>query len=225
MVGASLRTDDGGGLFDLPWWTSLLTPPVMITAAVLLVAVAAAVLVTARILYKRARRSPALADAVLRVRAAATGGPQQEVLQLRIRLREALDSGQTAIDLSLKGDGPTGELPQLFRRIQREGVALEQQLRLMESETDRAVLAQGVSLATRRVDQVAGLVRRLRGAIALDLGELTDGSLNTLRDDVDREVVALHAGVQEMQSLNGSVPSSAPVSEPEKTRPTAGEQS
>ena len=222
MVNTLVRTDDGGGGF--PWWTSLLTPPVLITLAILVVVLIVAAAVIGRVLYKRVRRSPALADALLRVRAGYTDGPQQEVLKLRVGLRETLDSGQAAVDLSLKSDGPQGELPQLFRRIQREGVGLEAQLRLMESENDPAVLAQGIPVATRRVEDVTALVRRLRGAVATDLGELTDDSLNGLRSDVDREVAALHAGVQELQSLNGSDPSTGSVALPAPDRPAKQEQ-
>lgn len=223
MVNALVRTDDGGGGF--PWWTSLLTPPVLITIAILVVVLIVVVAVIGRMFYKRVRRSPALADALLRARASYTDGPQQEVLKLRVRLRDTLDSGQAAVDLSLKSAGPQGELPQLFRRVQREGVALETQLRLMESENDASVLAQGIPVATRRVDNVASLVRRLRGAVASDLGELTDGSLNDLRADVDREVAALHAGVQELQSLNGSDTSAASTSPAAPDRLTKGDQS
>lgn len=223
MVDALLHADDSGGGF--PWWTSLLTPPVLITLAIIIVVIVIIVAVIGRVLYKRVRRSPALADALLRVRADYTDGPQQEVLKLRVRLREALDSGQAAVDLSLKSDGPQGELPQLFRRIQREGVGLEAQLRLMESENDPAVLSQGIPVATHRVDQVTALVRRLRGAVASDLGELTDGSLSDLRTDVDREVAALHAGVQELQSLNGSDISTDSPALPASSRPSKGEQS
>ncbi|MBU6512720.1 MAG: hypothetical protein KGR99_10475 [Betaproteobacteria bacterium] len=213
-----VHTDDGGGGF--PWWTSLLTPPVLITTGIVVVVLIVAVAVTARVLYKRVRRSPALADALLRARANYTNGPQQDVLKLRVRLRDTLDSGQAAVDLSLRSTGPQGELPSLFRSIQREGVALESQLRLMESETDTSVLAQGIPVATRRVDDVTALVRRLRGAIASDLGALTDSSLSELRADVDREVAALHAGVQELQSLNGSDQTALPSTD----RPTQRDQ-
>jgi hypothetical protein len=92
----------------------------------------------------------------------------------------------------------------LFRRIQEEGVALDLQLRLMESETDSAVLAEELPAAGHRVDQVVGLVRRLRSAVASGLTGPTDVTLTTLHSDVDREVAALHAGVQELQRLNRS---------------------
>ena len=150
----------------------------------------------------RIRRNRALAGAMLRTRARFSSGPQRRVLTLRVRLGEALDSGQAAVDLVARADGRRGELPRLFRRIRDEGTALDLQLRLMESETDPAVLAEELPAAGHRVDQVVALVRRLRSAVASGLTAPTDDSLTALDSDVDREVAALHAGVQELQRLN-----------------------
>jgi hypothetical protein len=72
----------------------------------------------------------------------------------------------------------------------------------MESETDVAALATELATADRRVDQVADLVKRLRGAVAAGLGEVSDDAIDALHADVDREVAALHAGVQELRTLN-----------------------
>jgi hypothetical protein len=168
------------------------------------------VAIVVRLLYKRIRRSRALTGAALRTRARLSWGAREKVLTLRVRLMEILDSGQAAIDLTVRSDGPRGELPRLFRRVQSEGVALESQLRLMESENDPAALADEVLMASRRVDEIAGLVRQLRSVVATGLGDLTDDTLTALRSDVDREVAALHAGVQELHLLNGNDGSSAP---------------
>jgi hypothetical protein len=72
----------------------------------------------------------------------------------------------------------------------------------MESEADAAVLAADLPAATDRVEQVVALVRRLRSAVASGLAGLTDDTLSTLGSEMDREVAALHAGVQELQALN-----------------------
>lgn len=157
-----------------------------------------------RALVKRIRRNRNLASAMLRARARFSWGPQRRVFALRVRLGDALDSGQAAVDLANRSDGQRGELPRLFRRIQEEAVAMDLQLRLMESETDPAVLAAELPAAGYRVDQVVGLVRRLRSAVASGLAGPTDDTLTSLHSDVDREVAALHAGVQELQRLNRS---------------------
>ncbi|KRE25778.1 hypothetical protein [Agromyces sp. Soil535] len=175
---------------------------VFVTLLILVVVSIATVFLIVRALVKRIRRSRAIAGGVLRTRARFSSGPHGKVLRLRVRLEEILASGKAAVDLAARGDGPRGELPELFRRIEHEGAALDLQLRLMESETDSAVLAEELRAAGLRVEQVAGLVRRLRSAVALGLEGVTDDTLTTLRSDVDREVAALHAGVQELRTLN-----------------------
>ena len=175
----------------------------ILVAFLIFVAVAiTTVVLIARALYRRVRRNRALAGTALRTRAGFSRGPQRKVLFLRVRLAETLDSGRAAVDLAARGEGPRGELPRLFRRIQEEGVALDLQLRLLESETDPAVLANEVPAAGHRVDQVAALVRRLRSAVASGLAGSSDDTLTALNTDVDREVAALHAGVQELHRLN-----------------------
>lgn len=173
---------------------------VLITLGTITLVAVVAFTIIVRALYKRVLRSRAL----LRGRARIGWGPRHEVVKLRLRLRDTLDSGQAAVDLAIRGDGPRGELPRLFRRIQSEGIALDSQLRLLASETDPGVLAEGLPVARRRVEQVATAVRGLRSAVAAGLGDLTDDSLSELRSEVDREVAALHAGVQELRTLNGS---------------------
>ena len=155
-----------------------------------------------RALFRRIRRSRAVDDAVLRTRTRVSRGPQRAVLTLRMRLRQALDSGQAALDLAARSGGQHGELPRIFRRIREESTALDLQLQRMESETDSAVLAAELPAADRRVEQVVGLVHRLRSAVATGLAGLSDDSLTALRSDMDREVAALHAGVQELHALN-----------------------
>ncbi|WP_431279908.1 hypothetical protein [Leifsonia poae] len=156
-----------------------------------------------RAIYKRIRRSRAVNSAVLRSRAAFASGPQYKVLKLRMRLDDSLRSGRAAVDLALHSPGPRGELVRLFRRIQAEGSTLEAQLRLMGSETDATVLDTEIPLARRRVEQLEGIVRRLRSAVASGISGLSDDALAELRADVDREVTALDAGIQELHALNG----------------------
>ncbi|MFF1634192.1 hypothetical protein [Leifsonia sp. NPDC058248] len=198
---------------------------IAITFAVVMLAIAVTVVVIARRIYLRIRRSRPLAGAVLRTRARFSYGPQQRVLRLRVRLQETLDSGQAAIDLAVRSEGPKGELPRLFRRIQTEGIALESQLRLMESERDSAVLAAELPVVTRRVDELTGLVRRLRSAVASGLGELSDDTLSALHSDVDREVAALHAGMQELHALNGTDGSPEPYRQQSTERLSRGNRS
>ena len=172
-------------------------------ALIVLMSIVTVVLI-ARALYKRVRRSRTLNAAVLRTRATLSWGTQRDVLQLRIRLNDTLDSGQAAIELAALTEGPRGELPRLFRRIQAAATTLDAELRFLESETDSAALAEWLPVLQRRVDQVAAIVRRLRSAVASGLNGLSDETLAVLRADVDREVDALRAGMQELHSLSSN---------------------
>jgi len=200
---------------------------ILVAFLIMFVVSVTTIVLVVRAVYRRIRRSRTVADTTLRARAGFSRGPRRKVLALRIRLAETLDSGQAAIDLATgtarpcgrsgrtarpargrgavhlaPGSASHGELPRLFRRIREEGTALDLQLRLLESETDQAVLAAELPAATSRVDQLAGLVRRLRSAVASGLEGATDETLTDLQADLEREVAALAAGVDELRRLN-----------------------
>ncbi|MCP2367497.1 hypothetical protein BCL57_001651 [Agromyces flavus] len=175
----------------------------VLLALLIIVALSVTTVVLAvRFVVKRLRRSRAVGGAVLRTRARVATGPRGKVLRMRVRLRESLESGRAALEVAAHGDGPRGDLTRLFRRIEHEGESLDLQLRLMESETDAAALSRELRTADGRVEQVVDLVRRLRSAVAAGLGGVSDDALTALHADVDREVAALHAGVQELRLLN-----------------------
>ena len=72
----------------------------------------------------------------------------------------------------------------------------------METETDPAALAEELPAARQRVAQVETLVKQVRSAVASALTGTTDDALSALGSEVDREVAALHAGIEELQALN-----------------------
>ena len=169
--------------------------------AAIMAASIATVVLFVRAVYKRVRRNRTLGGMVLRTRAGLSRGPQRKVLELRVQLNDTLDSGQAAVDIASRSGWPRGELPRLFRRIQTVGITLDSQLRLMESETEFAVLTEEIPMARQRVDEITSLVRRIRSAVASGIAGPTDDALVALRSDVDREVAALQAGMQELHAL------------------------
>ena len=194
---------------------------VLLSLALIVTASVTTIVLVARAVYRRIRRSRALNGAVLKGRASLSWGPQRKVLGLQLQLNDALDSGRAAIDLAVRANGRRGELPRIFRRIEAEGVALQAQLRLMETETDPAALADELPAAGLRVEQVSEMIRRLRASVAAGLGDPTGDSLEALRAEVDREVAALHAGVEELRNLNAvDGRFAAPHSAPLRTSPT-----
>lgn len=176
---------------------------VMLALAGIVVVSTVSVVVIARMLFGRIRRSRAVTSSVLRTRALISLGRQHEVHALRLRLADTLASGLAALDLARSNRSRLGELDRLYDRIRTDATALDAQLVLLLSERDAAVLADAIPAAVRRVEQVSGLVRRLRSAVAAGLGDRTDDSLATLTSDLDREVAALDAGLRELHTLNG----------------------
>lgn len=153
--------------------------------------------------YRRIRRSPAVSGAVLRTRSVLARGPRHQVLRLRVRLDDSLQSGRAAVEARTRDNVLRGETTRLFRRTCEEAATLDVRLRLLQSETDNSVLAAELPIARDRVDQFERIVRRLRAAVASGLGEFSDDALTDLSDDIDREALALQAGVQELHALNG----------------------
>ncbi|TFC55539.1 MULTISPECIES: hypothetical protein [unclassified Cryobacterium] len=174
---------------------------ILIALAAIMVVSTVTVIVIARVLYRRLRRSRALNGAVLRVRTRVSVGPNHEILRLRLRLRDSLASGQAAVDLAVQSGGPHGELQRLVGRLQNEGTRVESQLLLLATERDPVVLRETLPVASRRVDQITGLVGRVRSVVAAGLGVRTDDTLTTLGADVDREIAAVGAGVAELHAL------------------------
>jgi len=177
---------------------------VMLALSTIVFVSTGAVFLTVRTVVKRVRRNRALGGAALRTRAQLSWGPQREVRSLQVQLHDAMDSGAAAIELLDRGAGPRGELQRLFRRIQGESVALDAQLRLLSTERDASVLAEETPLVGQRIDQITGMVRRLRAAVAAGISGYSDNNLTMLKMDVDREIAALDAGVQELNALYGS---------------------
>ncbi|MFT2816800.1 hypothetical protein [Leifsonia sp. A12D58] len=162
----------------------------------------AAVFLIVRALYRRVRRSRAVNSAVLKSRAQLSWGLRRKVLALQLQLDQALDSGRAAIDLAVRSDGRRGDLPRLFRRIEDEAAILRAQLRLMESETDSAALADALAAASLSVDQISDMIRELRASVSAGLGDPTGDALSALHAEVDLEVASLHAGLVELANLN-----------------------
>lgn len=179
---------------------------VLLALAALMLVSTVVVVVTARVIYTRVRRSRVVGASLLRARATLTVGRQHEVLRLRVRLSDTLASGRAALDLAESTGSARGDLRRLFERIRVEAAAVDAQLVLMSSERDAVVLADALPAAGTRVEQIRTLVRRLRTAVSTGLVGVTDDALAGLSAEVDRELAALDAGVRELHALNADSP-------------------
>jgi hypothetical protein len=151
---------------------------------------------------RRVRRSGVLTTASLRAHTITGSGPHREVARLRLELHRAVEGGKAAIAAGTAGAGLPGEAPALIRRIQREAITLDAHLRVMQGEDDRETLRAELPLLRRRVAEIAGLVRQLRGAIADGLAAVSGSSMGELAADVEREVIALQSGRERLRQVD-----------------------
>jgi hypothetical protein len=162
---------------------------------------ASAVAVTRTV--RRVRRSPAVAVGSLRMAMLRESGPRREVVRLRLQLLQALEGGRSVLGAVDTRTGLPGEAPALFRRIENEARTVDQHLRVLQAEDDPATLRAALPALRRRVDELIGLVRQLRAAVAAGLEAASDAAMAELGADVRREVTALQAGRERLKGRDG----------------------
>ena len=152
---------------------------------------------------RRIRRSPAAVATSLRLHLMRESGPRRDVVRLRLQLLQAVEGGRSVIGAADAGTGLPGEAPALFRRIQAEAKIVDQHLRVLQGEDDRATLRAALPGLRRRVEELIGLVRQLRAAVAAGLEAVSDAGMAELGADVQREVTALRAGRERLRDPDG----------------------
>ena len=187
-----------GGL----WWLTLLTPDLVIAVLGALLVVVLIVAIVGLILYRRARRDGRWSPLVLGLRLETTPpGPRREVLKLRLRLQRALYRARRAVATSAKEGRPVGDLAGLLERAERAAAIIDQDLRILGPDDDRVTLRERLGVARSRVDEFEQVTSRLAETASLALGGEVDGTLDELRSDADRELVALRAGVESLDRV------------------------
>jgi hypothetical protein len=137
------------------------------------------------------RRSPGLRRRVRSVQALTTPpGARRQVACLRRDLSAAAHA-----------TGAVGELPLLVRRLGRVAGTLDAELRLLAAEPDPAELARVLPAARARVAEVSRVALTIRRAASAGLGAETAAEIAPLQAQVEREVLALDAGVDRLLAL------------------------
>lgn len=201
---------------EIPWWVYFLTPQVVATlliAALVLLLIAA---IVGLIAYRRFRHDPRVGRAKLMLlEQYGTPGPRRNLARLRLRLEEAVQGAHRAVASLDASGGPRGELASLAHRLETAAHALDAQLRFLQSERDDATLRDLLRLARDRVEELEAIVQRIRTAVFASLNGEMDTTITELTTDVDREVLALQAGVDALRAMTlGEPPDSADRREP-----------
>ncbi|CAM5704854.1 hypothetical protein [Streptomyces griseomycini] len=168
----------------------------------------------------QARRT--VEDHTLKAKALGRPGPAGEVAQLRLALRTSMRATQDALEAAVAEDESLKESLGLFQRLSAHGHELDGELRRLESEPDRATLAERLPELRERTERITQSADSLRWAARDRARRFADDDLDTLSAQIDLEAGALrHWTTTEQQSGPGPAPwPEAPAADTPTARPT-----
>jgi hypothetical protein len=137
----------------------------------------------------QARRT--VEDHTLRAKSFAQPGPAGEIAQLRLKLRTSMRATQAALHAGVAEDESLKESLALFERLSAHGHELDGELRRMESEPDRATLAERLPALRERTERITGSADSLRWAARDRARRFADDDLDSLSSQIDVEAGAL----------------------------------
>jgi hypothetical protein len=164
----------------------------------------------------QARRT--VEDSTLRAKSYAQPGPAGELAQLRLRLRTTMRATQDALHARAPQDESLKESLGLFQRLSIHGHELDDDLKRLESEPDRAALADrlpGLRERTRRITESADA---LRWAARDRAHRFADDDLDSLSTQIDMEAGALRHWTRDAE------PPQQRQHRPARPAPSAGER-
>ncbi|MFC9277833.1 hypothetical protein [Streptomyces collinus] len=137
----------------------------------------------------QARRT--VEDHTLRARSFAQIGPAGEIAQLRLTLRTSMRATQDALYAGAGEDESLKESLGLFERLSVHGRELDADLKRLESEPDRAALAELLPELHRRAERITKSADSLRWAARDRARRFSDDDLDSLSTQIDVEAGAL----------------------------------
>ncbi|MET9829290.1 hypothetical protein ABZ078_08265 [Streptomyces sp. NPDC006385] len=155
----------------------------------------------------QARRT--VEDHTLRAKSFAQPGPAGELAQLRLRLRTSMRATQDALHAGVAEDESLKESLGLFERLSAHGHELDAELRRLESEPDRATLAERLPELRERTERVVESADSLRWAARDRARRFADDDLDTLSSQIHMESGALRHWQTTESSESPSTPPSA----------------
>ena len=137
----------------------------------------------------QARRT--VEDHTLRAKSFAQPGPAGELAQLRLKLRSSMRATQDALHAGVAEDESLKESLGLFERLSAHGHELDAELKRLESEPDRATLAERLPVLRERTEQITQSADSLRWAARDRARRFADDDLHSLSAQIDVESGAL----------------------------------
>ncbi|MFC8564961.1 hypothetical protein ACFUIW_04195 [Streptomyces sp. NPDC057245] len=137
----------------------------------------------------QARRT--VEDHTLRARSLVQVGPAAELAQLRLSLRTSMRATQDALRARVSEDESLKESLALFERLNAHGYELDGELRRLETEPDRATLAERLPALRERTERITRSADALRWAARDRARRFEDDDLDSLSAQIDMEAGAL----------------------------------
>ncbi|WP_172639313.1 hypothetical protein [Streptomyces tailanensis] len=137
----------------------------------------------------QAKRS--VEDTTLRARSLAQPGPVGQLADLRLKLRTSMRATQEALQAGVGEDESLKESLALFEQLSRHGRELDDELKRLEPEPDRAKLAQRLPALRERTERVIKSADSLRWAAHDRARKFAEDDLDTLSAQIDVEADAL----------------------------------
>ncbi|MFJ4921884.1 hypothetical protein [Streptomyces sp. NPDC088725] len=137
----------------------------------------------------QARRN--VEDTTLRARSLGQPGIPGELAQLRVRLRTSMRATQDALHAGAAEDASLSESVGLFERLSVHGRELDDELKLMEREPDRARVARRLTELRERTEKITHSADSLRWAARDRALKFAEDDLSALSAEIDVESGAL----------------------------------
>ncbi|MFF7768064.1 hypothetical protein ACFZC7_16330 [Streptomyces massasporeus] len=137
----------------------------------------------------QARRT--VEDHTLRAKSFAQPGAAGELAQLRLKLRTSMRATQEALQAAVAEDESLKESLGLFERLSAHGHELDDELKRLESEPDRAALTERLPGLRERTERITHSADSLRWAARDRARRFADDDLDSLSAQIDLESGAL----------------------------------
>lgn len=137
----------------------------------------------------QARRT--VEDTTLRARSLGQVGVAGELAQLRVRLRTSMRATQDALQSAAAEDTSLSESVGLFERLSAHGHELDEDLKQMERDPDRARVTERLAGLRERTDRITRSADSLRWAVRDRARQFAEDDLSSLSAQIDVESGAL----------------------------------
>ncbi|MEU9010834.1 hypothetical protein AB0D12_13825 [Streptomyces sp. NPDC048479] len=137
----------------------------------------------------QARRT--VEETTLRAKSYGQGGAAGELAQLRLSLRTSMRATQDALHAGVAEDASLSESLDLFRRLSAHGHELDDELKRLEREPDRATVVSMLPGLRERTERITRSAESLRWAARDRARKFADDDLDALSMQIDVEAGAL----------------------------------